>query len=83
MNAQESFPWHPGGSMMVMSGDSSGPVPAAAPISILLIDDDVELCDLMQKFFSRHGISVEVVHNSQRGLARALAGDTTWSCSMS
>lgn len=74
MNAQESFPWHPGGSMMVMSGDNSSPVPAAAPVSILLIDDDVELCDLMQKFFSRHGINVEVVHNSQRGLARALAG---------
>ncbi|AGA28634.1 response regulator transcription factor [Singulisphaera acidiphila] len=75
MNAQESSPLLSGVPTMMMSGDDSTSASApAVAVSILLIDDDVELCDLMQKFFARHGMSVEVVHNSHRGLARALAG---------
>jgi two-component system response regulator CpxR len=44
-------------------------------LSILLIDDDVELCELMQRFFTRRGMRLESVHDGRRGLARALRGD--------
>ncbi|MHC5543517.1 response regulator, partial [Singulisphaera rosea] len=43
--------------------------------SILLVDDDVELGELMQEFFDRHGLQFETIHDSRRGLARALNGD--------
>jgi two-component system response regulator CpxR len=43
-------------------------------LSILLIDDDIELCELMQRFFARRGMAVEAVHDGRRGLARALRG---------
>lgn len=44
-------------------------------VAILLVDDDVELCDLMREFFAARGLRVEAVHDGRRGLARALAGD--------
>ena len=47
---------------------------AQARIAILLIDDDIELCELMQRFFTRRGMDLEVVHDGRRGLARALGG---------
>src|SRR5690348_16633038 len=42
--------------------------------TILLVDDDVELCELMREFFSRHGIRLKVAHDGSGGLARALGG---------
>ncbi|MFI5455104.1 MAG: response regulator transcription factor [Isosphaerales bacterium] len=42
--------------------------------SLLLVDDDVELCELLQEFFAQRGYQVEVAHDGRRGLARALAG---------
>jgi two-component system, OmpR family, response regulator CpxR len=47
---------------------------AGAPISILLVDDDVELCELMLDFFESRGFSLEAVHDGRRGLSRALGG---------
>ena len=32
--------------------------PAEPDISVLLIDDDVELCELMREFFAARGIAV-------------------------
>jgi two-component system, OmpR family, response regulator CpxR len=46
----------------------------ARPV-ILLVDDDVELCELMREFFSRHGICLKAAHEGSGGLARALGGD--------
>jgi two-component system response regulator CpxR len=43
--------------------------------SILLIDDDVELCSMLQDYLGRHGYSVGAVHNGEKGLERVLAGD--------
>jgi two-component system response regulator CpxR len=40
----------------------------------LLIDDDVELCDLMQEFFAPRGIRIEAIHDGRRGLAQAFGG---------
>jgi two-component system response regulator CpxR len=41
----------------------------------LLVDDDVELCELLQDALDEHGIRVEVAHDGRRGLARALSGE--------
>ena len=43
--------------------------------SILLVDDDVELCELLQEFFARRNIRLETVNDGRRGLARALGGE--------
>jgi two-component system, OmpR family, response regulator CpxR len=59
-----------------MSGQAEpeGRAPAAG-VSVLLVDDDVELCELMQEFFARRDLRLEAVHDGRRGLARALAGE--------
>ncbi len=38
---------------------------------VLLIDDDVELCELVVEFLEGEGLDVEVVYNGQAGLERA------------
>jgi two-component system response regulator CpxR len=40
-------------------------------LSVLLIDDDVELGELMKEFFLSRGIKITAVHDGQRGLAEA------------
>jgi two-component system response regulator CpxR len=47
---------------------------AVAVTSILLVDDDVELCGLMREFFAEHGLHLETVNDARRGLSRALSG---------
>jgi two-component system, OmpR family, response regulator CpxR len=42
---------------------------------ILVIDDDVELCGLVTEYLEPEGFQVEAVHDGERGLERALAGD--------
>jgi len=42
--------------------------------SVLLIDDDTDLCALMQDYFGQQGFSIETVHDGRKGLARALEG---------
>jgi two-component system response regulator CpxR len=42
--------------------------------SLLLIDDDSELCELMREFFAGRGFAVEAIPDGRRGLARALGG---------
>jgi two-component system response regulator CpxR len=49
--------------------------PTRPGVSILLVDDDVELCELLQEFFARREIRLETVHDGRRGLGRALAGE--------
>jgi two-component system response regulator CpxR len=43
--------------------------------TLLLVDDDSELCGLMVDFFSQHGFRVESAYDGRRGLARALEGN--------
>jgi two-component system response regulator CpxR len=42
--------------------------------SILLVDDDVELCELLREFFAEQGIGLDFAHDGRQGLARALGG---------
>jgi two-component system response regulator CpxR len=43
--------------------------------TLLLVDDDAELCGLMVDFFSQNGFRVESAYDGRRGLARALERD--------
>ncbi len=43
-------------------------------LSVLLIEDDVELCELMREFFAARGIRIEAIHDGRRGLAQAFVG---------
>jgi len=40
---------------------------------ILIIDDDVELCELVSEYLTREGFELEAVHNGDKGLERALS----------
>jgi two-component system, OmpR family, response regulator CpxR len=42
--------------------------------SVLLIDDDEELCELLRKFLGHEGFSIEVVNDGAAGLERAATG---------
>jgi two-component system, OmpR family, response regulator CpxR len=42
--------------------------------SILVVDDDVRLCQLIAEFFSGSGYAIEAVHDGSTGLARAMEG---------
>lgn len=43
-------------------------------LSLLLIDDDAELCGMMREFFAEAGHKLETVYNGREGLANALRG---------
>jgi DNA-binding response OmpR family regulator len=42
--------------------------------SVLLVDDDVELCQLLCQYLAQEGVAVEAVHSGETGLKRALSG---------
>jgi two-component system response regulator CpxR len=42
---------------------------------ILVIDDDVDLCDLLTDYLTPEGLEVESVYEGELGAARALSGD--------
>ncbi|MGH9948547.1 MAG: response regulator, partial [Pyrinomonadaceae bacterium] len=41
---------------------------------ILIIDDDVELCELVSEYLTAEGFEIESVHSGDRGLETAKAG---------
>jgi two-component system response regulator CpxR len=41
---------------------------------VLVIDDDVRLCELVAEYLETERYAVEAVHNGERGLERALSG---------
>jgi DNA-binding response OmpR family regulator len=41
---------------------------------VLLVDDDVELCSMLQAYLARHGFEVTTEHHGELGLHRALSG---------
>jgi two-component system response regulator CpxR len=42
---------------------------------LLLVDDDVELCEILTEYFAAEGFDVESVHDGVRGLERARSGE--------
>ena len=43
-------------------------------LSLLLVDDDAELCSMMHEFFAQEGHHLDCVYNGREGLAAALNG---------
>lgn len=41
---------------------------------VLLVDDDVELCELVSEYLDGEGFTVEIAYSGQSGLDRALSG---------
>ena len=42
---------------------------------ILVVDDDVDLCELLAKYLRREGFEFEMVHNGEDGVTRAGSGN--------
>jgi two-component system response regulator CpxR len=42
---------------------------------VLIIDDDVELCDLVSEYLTVEGFEIFAVHDGETGLERALSGE--------
>ncbi len=41
---------------------------------ILLVDDDIELCDMLVEYLETEGFTVDLAHDGQTGIQRALSG---------
>lgn len=48
------------------------PSEKVAQLSLLLVDDDAELCSMMKEFFGEAGHQLDCAYNGREGLARAL-----------
>jgi two-component system, OmpR family, response regulator CpxR len=57
--------------MPPIPSDHAAPALAA---SILIVDDDVELCELVSEYLVSQGLRAEAVHDGSVGLGRALSG---------
>ena len=44
-------------------------------LRILVVDDDIELCELVAEYLEPDGYQVEAVHDGETGLRRALSGE--------
>jgi two-component system response regulator CpxR len=42
---------------------------------VLVIDDDIELCELVAEYLKQEGFEVEAVHDGAQGIEQALSGD--------
>src|SRR6202045_1318141 len=42
---------------------------------VLVVDDDVELCALVQEYLTAEGFSLKAVHDGEQGLQQALTGE--------
>src|SRR3954447_19508197 len=47
----------------------------SADLRVLVVDDDIELCQLLSEYLGAEGYSVEAVHTGRAGVERALEGD--------
>jgi DNA-binding response OmpR family regulator len=43
-------------------------------LQVLLIDDDIELCQMMEEYLEAESFSIEFAHDGQEGARRALSG---------
>jgi two-component system response regulator CpxR len=61
-------------SLCLIRGTIRGTKEGVTGRSILLVEDDVELCALMRDFFEPHGFKIEFAHDGVTGLDRAMHG---------
>jgi two-component system, OmpR family, response regulator CpxR len=57
--------------MLAAKMDSPGEWPATR---ILIVDDDVELCELVEQYLKSQGFRIDAVHDGTIGVERALSG---------
>jgi two-component system response regulator CpxR len=57
--------------MLPAKADNSGEWPATR---ILVVDDDVELCELVDQYLKSQGFQIDAVHDGSTGVERALSG---------
>ncbi len=50
-------------------------LPPSGALRVLLVDDDVDFCVLLQAVLQSRDIKVDAVHDGRRGLTRALGGE--------
>jgi two-component system response regulator CpxR len=48
---------------------------AHTSVRLLIIDDDIELCELLTEYLGTAGFTVEAVHDGGQGVQRALSGE--------
>jgi two-component system, OmpR family, response regulator CpxR len=53
----------------VPMNNETTPTSSESDLSVLLIDDDAELCELVQEFFAARSIRLAAIHDGRRGLA--------------
>ena len=58
-----------------MTGILSNTIVQLAARHLLVVDDDTELCQLLQEYLVPEGYDVEAVHSGVEGVERALSGD--------
>jgi two-component system response regulator CpxR len=46
-------------------------------VRLLVIDDDIELCELLSTYLAGEGFDVDVAHSASSGIDQALSGDFT------
>jgi DNA-binding response OmpR family regulator len=66
-------PWGP--SRRTELNNITKPPAESSRHSVLLVDDDVELCQLLSQYLAQEGVKVEAVHSGEIGLKLALSGD--------
>lgn len=57
--------------MLLDKSDNPGEWPVTR---ILVVDDDVELCELLEQYLSSQGFQIDAVHDGSAGVERALSG---------
>ncbi len=63
------------GTIPTSRADKTETVDKQKSLSLLLVDDDAELCEMIKEFFAEAGHRVDCACNGGEGLARALNGD--------
>lgn len=58
--------------MLPVKSDTPGDWPATR---ILIVDDDVELCELVQQYLRSQGFQIDAVHDGTLGVERSLEGN--------
>lgn len=44
-------------------------------IRVLIVDDDIELCEMLTEYLGTEGFGVDTVHDGVQGVHQALSGD--------
>jgi CheY-like chemotaxis protein len=66
-------PWPPGPEAVQMETAEN-----QKQLSLLLVDDDVELCGMMKEFFAEAGHHLDCAHNGRDGLNLRSTAHTIW-----